>query len=181
MRLPYFAYGSNLLRERLISRCPKVRYAGRGSLVDHQLVFDKVSSDGSGKCAFKPALSHSVYGVLWSISSDELSALDRLEGLGRGYERLEVRVSQLDSECDALTYRATERRQGLQPYDWYLALVIAGAEQQGLPDAYCSHLRGEQFKVDGNVKRKRRLEALGALEAANMLTVLSALSANTAQ
>ena len=80
-----------------------------------------------------------------------------------------------------LTYRATSRQAGLQPYDWYLALVLAGASQQGMPEAYIDRLRERPFRQDSEVKRKTRREALEALVAADMLHVLEALNGNTAQ
>jgi len=48
----------------------------------------------------------------------------------------------------------------LQPYDWYLDLVVAGAEQNGLPQAYIDALRTTSSRGDPNLQRPSRLEAL---------------------
>lgn len=180
---PYFAYGSNLLRERLLARCPGVTYAGLATLPGHRLTFDKVSKDGSGKCAFE-AISGSeneVLGVLWDVPIAELDALDNAEGVGYGYERYQVTVQQAGRERDVLTYRATDCRAGLQPYDWYLALVLAGAIQQGMPAAYIDRLREMPFRQDSDAQRKTRREAWEALAHADMLHVLDALNDNAVQ
>lgn len=179
----YFAYGSNLLRERLLARCPGITYAGLATLPGHRLTFDKVSNDGSGKCAFEAFndRANEVRGVLWNVPVAELGELDRVEGAGYGYERCQVIVRQVSRECEVLTYRATNRQAGLQPYDWYLALVLAGATQQGMPEAYIDRLRERPFRQDSDTARKARMEALEALAAADMLHVLEALNVNTAQ
>lgn len=178
----YFAYGSNLLRERLLARCPGMTPAGLATLPGHRLTFDKVSKDGSGKCAFEAVDEgeDEVLGALWNVPVAELCELDRVEGGGYGYERCQVPVRQADRECEALTYRATSRRAGLQPYDWYLALVLAGGNQQGMPKAYIDRLREKPFLRDNDVERKTRREALEALAAADMLHVLDALNDNVA-
>ncbi len=179
----YFAYGSNLLRERLLARCPGMTYAGRATLPGHRLTFDKVSNDGSGKCAFEAVgdSENEVSGVLWNVPAAELDELDRVEGVGHGYERCQTNVRQEGRECNALTYRATNRQSGLQPYDWYLALVIAGATQQWMAEAYIDFLRERPFRRDSDAERRTRREALEALAAANMLHVLEALNGSAAR
>lgn len=177
----YFAYGSNLLRERLLARCPGLDSAGKATFAGHRLTFDKLSNDGSGKCAFEPVESGDVVGVLWNVPRDELELLDRVEGVGKGYERCQVLVKQQKREYEALTYRATHRQPGLQPFDWYLALVLAGATQQSFPAGYIDGLRTTPFQRDSNLERKGRRQAMCALEDANMLSVLDALNANVAE
>jgi len=172
----YFAYGSNLLRERLLPRSPNLAFEGRALLADHRLTFDKVSTDMSGKCAFEASAGEVVQGVLWRIPRGDLMALDRHEGVGNGYERCVMPVTREGGEpAQAVTYRATQAQRGRQAYDWYLALVIAGASQQSLPVNYVAGLRDTPFRVDGETHRKSRLDAIEALSAAGMLGVLLAL------
>jgi hypothetical protein len=172
----YFAYGSNLLRERLLPRCPNLVLEGRALLAEHGLVFDKVSSDTSGKCAFVSAAHAAVHGTLWRLLQDDLMELDRHEGVGVGYERCVMPVMREDGCTElAVTYRATRLETGLLPFDWYLALVIAGASQQGLPEDYVAQLRASPFRVDSDIRRKARLEAIDALTNAGMMDVLREL------
>lgn len=172
----YFAYGSNLLRERLLERCPNLSYAGRATLPAHRLTFDKVSSDESGKCAFEPDEAEEVLGVLWSVPEKDLPALDHAEGVGHGYERRKINVMRSGERVEAMTYVASRCQPGLQPYDWYLALVIAGAVQQGLPDVYVDRLRGTLFLPDPELQRKTRLAALVALAHSDKMGEFDALA-----
>jgi len=172
----YFAYGSNMLRERLLARCPGATRVGLARLPAHCLNFDKASNDGSGKCAFEPCAGTDLLGVLWLIPDAELAALDRAEGAGRGYERQRIEVLMDDGGSrEALCYRVTESKAGLVPYDWYHALVVAGAEQNALPQAYLTWLRGVRTQHDVDLQRRSRREALDALRKAGFTEVADAL------
>lgn len=172
----YFAYGSNLLRKRLQARCPGIAFAGRAKIAGHRLTFDKVSTDGSGKGAFEAAAGENLFGVLWQLPEREIAALDRAEGHGSGYERSEIHVMpENGAACDVLVYRATNVRQGLRPYEWYLALVIAGAMEHGLPDAYIEKLRTQPFDVDPNPNRLGRRYAQALLKVTDKIAVLNGL------
>ena len=50
MTMLYFAYGSNMLTERLKARVSSATPIGKANLSDHGLRFHKKSKDGSGKC-----------------------------------------------------------------------------------------------------------------------------------
>jgi hypothetical protein len=172
----YFAYGSNLLRERLLARCPSLVFEGRGVLADHGLRFDKISTDTSGKGNFEAAAGEVVHGVLWRIPRTDLDRLDGHEGVGNGYQQCVVPVEAESGDVEqSICYQATRREPGLRPFDWYLALVIAGAMQQQLPDDYIKRIRATPFRVDGDANRKGRLAAIDALTGAGMMDVLLAL------
>lgn len=174
----YFAYGSNLLRERLLARCPNLEYVGMAALPDQRLTLDKVSVDGSGKCAFESAAGEEVLGVLWNVPDIDLPALARAEGVGQGYEWSKVTVVAQDGRTmTARVCAATNRQTDLRPYDWYLALVIAGAMQQRLPANYVEKIRAAEHWPDTDLARGSRLDALQALDAAGMTSEFDALSA----
>jgi len=166
--LVYFAYGSNMLRERLDARCPNVRLLGNAVLDGHRLTFDQFSHvDGSGKGGIVPAPGERVPGVLWTLPPGDLPALDLAESAGRGYERAGVTVTRAGGGAvEAITYRPIDLRGDLRPWDWYLALVVAGAEQQGLPGDYVGRLREVRAAVDPEHERPGRLAALDALRRA---------------
>jgi gamma-glutamylcyclotransferase len=160
----YFAYGSNLLHERLAARCPGVVCAGRAVLPGHALHFGKVGADGSGKCGFFASAGAELPGVLWRIGDAELACLDRIEGVGHGYRRSTVEVRpESGPACTALTYLASGRDDRVLPFEWYLALVIAGAEQQALPRSHVEMLREVAFRIDPVAERPGRMEALEVL------------------
>lgn len=174
----YFAYGSNMLKERLIARCPSSKYIGQAALEDHRLTFDKSSQDGSGKCTVVPAKGSAVEGVLWTVASAELADLDATEGAGRGYERRSIMVTRATGEqMEAESYLANSPESDLRPYDWYLALVIAGARQHHLSHEYISALFRAPFQFDNKRERPSRLQAVNALQSARFMEVLNEVKA----
>ncbi|MBD8524829.1 gamma-glutamylcyclotransferase family protein [Pseudomarimonas arenosa] len=136
----YFAYGSNMLSRRLQApdRAPSALALAVASLPGHRLRFDKRGQDGSGKCdaEFSAVEQDCVHGVVYQIDPAHWPALDRAEGLGRGYRRAMVEVRSATQSLQCLTYLATDKHPDLLPFDWYKALVLAGAEQHDLPLDY---------------------------------------------
>lgn len=172
MTFYYFAYGSNMLTARLQARCPSAVPLGRAEVADYVVEFSKRSSvDQSGKATLSGAVghSHSSSGVLFEIATAELGQLDRAEGNGKGYDRddnFPVRLVGGSGIVHARSYLATETVSSLKPYDWYLALVIAGAHEHDLGEDYLAGLRRVAFDDDRDSARKTRRAALEALAAA---------------
>lgn len=172
----YFAYGSNLLRERLLKRCSGSKLTGPAVLRGHRLCFHKRSADGSGKCAFVPSEASDLFGVLWTLPAEQLSALDLVEGVGNGYDRARICVEAADgTAAEALTYQATSLVLGLKPYDWYLALVRAGAVQHQLPESLVAMLDAIHTQADPKPARPQRREALEVLRSAGFGEVADGL------
>ncbi|HEY3047879.1 MAG TPA: gamma-glutamylcyclotransferase family protein [Polaromonas sp.] len=137
-RIKYFAYGSNMLTARLRERVPSARPVDVAQLRGHSLVWNKRSRDGSGKCSVIASGREEdvVWGVLFELEAQEKGALDRVEGLGCGYDEGTVEVMVIGGAVHALTYLATDTDDALQPYDWYKELVLAGAREHSLPQYY---------------------------------------------
>jgi len=154
--MQYFGYGSNMLTRRLRARVPSAEPLGTGRLPGHRLRFHKRSRDGSGKCNVVPAQNSEVCGVLFEIDRAELDALDEAEQRGRGYERMHVRI-QGPSPVDAFAYVAQPAYidDALLPYEWYRALVIAGAREHNLPSAYVDQLEAVRSYPDPDRDRRR--------------------------
>src|SRR5690349_18017369 len=87
MAFLYFAYGSNMLPARLQARCKTARLVGCALAQGSDLTFSKISNDGSGKATLTPALGVQTPGAVFQIADSDLSALDKAEGVGTGYER----------------------------------------------------------------------------------------------
>ncbi len=169
--LLYFAYGSNMLRQRLVRRCPSASAVGAFTLPGYGIDFSKYGRDGSGKATIFAAPSDIVTGVIFRLDRAEIALLDQAEGLGRGYDRLDaVTVMPLDGKApvQAMTYsaEAVYRDETLQPFDWYRALVLAGAQQNSLPEQYIARLAGQTSVVDPTPMRPSCLEALDVLREA---------------
>ncbi|SHF84616.1 AIG2-like family protein [Litoreibacter ascidiaceicola] len=165
MSFLYFAYGSNMLSSRLIARCPSARVISAAIADNHALKFSKKSNDGSGKATLvSQSTAIHTPGVLFEIDADEREELDKFEGAGKGYDRIdEFSITTSDETINATTYLASTTQNDLLPFDWYLALVIAGALEHKLGDDHHSLLRGIAHIVDEDVTRKTRTAALKAL------------------
>jgi gamma-glutamylcyclotransferase len=143
-RLFYFAYGSNMSIPRLTGRVPSSRYEGTGFLYGYKLAFHKVGRiDGSGKCdAYKTGNSEDfLAGVLYTIEPDHRSLLHAIEGVGAGYEVMNVDIMTPSStSVSAFTYYAINIKHDLKPFHWYKHHVVCGAMQNSLPTEYVDRI-----------------------------------------
>lgn len=170
--LLYFAYGSNMLRERLVARVSTARAVAVGVVRDYRLDFAKVSKDESGKGDIVSSIGGEVWGVLYEFDASQKADLDKHEG--PHYLAREVVVSTTEGDQAAWAYTAQPHRRDPSkvPYDWYLALVVAGARQGRLPAAYIQTLENTLFSADADECRTERTKALSALEEAGLTSVL---------
>ena len=136
MSFTYFAYGSNLWTPQMRSRCPSASPVATASLDDWTTCYNKPSADGSAKLNLVPVDRYVVRGVLYEIADDEREALDAAEP---GYDPIEVSVVADGSTVQALTYRWTGPPTSTLPYDWYVEVARAGAQQHGLDPEPWAH------------------------------------------
>ena len=163
----YFAYGSNLLTERLVHRCDAARPLGHAQAPGYRVGFAKYSRvDGSGKATILEDAG-AAWGVLYELPGAQLDVLDEFEGVGKGYDRLDsLTVQGPEGTCEAVSYIASEPREGLPPFDWYLALILAGVRQHRLPEAVWEGFHGTEHVPDPDPGRPGYQAAVRALEAA---------------
>lgn len=159
-----------MLTERLQARCPSARPVGNAIATGYSLEFFKRSKDGSGKATLVESTNPKslVFGVLFEIKEDERHLLDKAEGEGRGYDRVDdfiVDSLSTKARLSATTYiapsSAIDRK--LEPFNWYLDLVLAGSEQHDLPKEYVDQLRERSSANDKNTNRKPVIEARDAI------------------
>jgi len=179
----YFAYGSNMLLERLQAedRCPSARVIGSGIAYDYELCFAKRSKDGSGKATLIQRPSASVHGVLFAVDETERDQLKRTEGAGIHYHSIDdfpVFDVQEETVRHAMSFFAASDyfEPNLQPFDWYHALVTAGAKQNALPDDHLQIIRNVEPITDPVESRPTRIEALKALKQSGFESLLGELS-----
>jgi gamma-glutamylcyclotransferase len=158
-----------MLTSRLLARCPGTDKIGLAILTGYTLSFDKRSSDGSGKCTIRQTGNKSdvVQGVLFAIPQSQVRCLDRAEGEGTDYDRVLLQVKTINEKIvPAETYIAREAKidRNANPYDWYLELVVTGAELHRLPKPYIDTLRKVQVIPDPMPQCPERLEALKQLD-----------------
>ena len=175
MTFYYFAYGSNMLTTRLRQRCPGAIPVGRAE-ADHTVIeFSKPSIDKSGKATLSQVSGKRTRGVVFKVPISELDRLDECEGAGHGYDRCEafpVRLLDDGEFIRTMTYLATSSDSRLKPYDWYLALVIAGACEHLLGQDYIGELQRVESEPDPDRNRKTRAEAMEALTTAGFANYL---------
>lgn len=147
----YAAYGSNLHPARLADRLPSARLLGTGQLQGFSLCFHKRSRDASGKCSIA-AGSDGVYCAIFDISRKDKLALDHIEGVGSGYARTSLSIPPF-GHCSSYIAQASYVDDALRPYDWYKALVLAGARVHDFPDAYIKRIESVQAIPDPDAER----------------------------
>lgn len=162
--LYYFAYGSNLHPERLRERVPSSRALAVAELDGHLLRFHKRGRDGSGKCSILPSgrPRDRVFGVVYRMAAAELTDLDRAEGLGVGYLRVELTVRTDGTPRPVFSYRAQDEHTdaALAPFTWYRELVLTGARHHGLPADYIAAIEAIAALPDPDTERHARHQRL---------------------
>lgn len=154
-RLNYLAYGSNLHPLRLQQRVPSARPLGAVELRGWQLRFHKRGRDGSAKCNLIETgdTAHCVHGVVYAIAAAEKPALDRAEGLGRGYRLQRLRLAGIG---ETFFYVASPAYidDSLQPFGWYKAYVVEGARFHELPADYVGSIEQVAAIADPQPQRQ---------------------------
>lgn len=115
-------------------------------LPGYKLICNKVSKDGSAKANIIKTdnLAELVWGVLFSINSNEKTLLDKAEGLGKGYnEDTFTFFDETNTSYTAQIYIADSSSidNTLLPYDWYKEFIASGAIQNKLPAEYILQLQ----------------------------------------
>lgn len=163
----YFAFGSNMLSTRLKRRCPGAGFEAVATAPGREVRFDKRSEDTSGKANLVAGDGPAAVGVVYRVPAAELRLLDAVEGPGyRREDGLPVTCLRTGRSFEAVTYRAREPVPGLQPYDWYLALVLAGLAEHAIDAACVGRLRATPFVIDPQRNRTTRRSALRDLRGA---------------
>jgi gamma-glutamylcyclotransferase len=148
----YFAYGSNLERGTFLGRRrmqPLV--TAIGVLHDFELRFDLPIGPGErGVANVAPQPGEQVWGALYHLTHADAARLDATEGVGKGvYCRLAVEVSTPGGErVPAFTYCSRFSRPERKPSRRDLGLLLAGARELGLPEAWIARLRAWPLAVD---------------------------------
>ncbi|KAL2085032.1 hypothetical protein ACEWY4_020550 [Coilia grayii] len=142
----YFAYGSNLLKERLQLKNPSATVHSVASLKDYKLVFGNHKGLASsrwhgGVATIEHSVGDEVWGVVWRMHTSDLESLDRQENVRLGaYSPTKVSVRTAGEEISCRTYIMNSCVYA-PPSPQYLKVIVMGAEQNGLPRDYQDKLR----------------------------------------
>ncbi|KAB1276113.1 Gamma-glutamylcyclotransferase [Camelus dromedarius] len=138
----YFAYGSNLLTERIHLRNPSAAFCCVACLQDFKLDFGNSQGKTSetwhgGIATVFESPGDEVWGVVWKMNKSNLSSLDTQEGVKSGtYVPIEVNVS--TQEGKEITCRSYQMKnyQSVPPSPQYKKVICMGAKENGLPLEY---------------------------------------------
>lgn len=131
----YFAYGSNMLPERLLERIGKYHTAFPVSLSDYRFTYNKKSIDGTAKANIKSEKSSVVRGVCFEIDDNDFTILQKYEG---GYDRqnIQVKTSEGKDIVGVVTYISSSIDDTFVASDEYKKLVLKGASHWKLCERY---------------------------------------------
>lgn len=158
-----------MLSARLRERCPSARLAGIASAEAHGINFCKQGLDGSGKASLVQkhgrASISAVQGVLYHIDLAERSNLDRAEGRYDRHDDFTVSGLQTGATIFLSTYIAQPDAcsADLLPFDWYVALMIAGAREHQLDPDYIAKLFSVETRKDPDPERAERMARMARL------------------
>ncbi|XP_032413522.1 gamma-glutamylcyclotransferase [Xiphophorus hellerii] len=160
----YFAYGSNLLKERLQLKNPSATVYCVAKLKDYKLVFGNYKGLASdrwhgGVATIEDSPGDEVWGVVWRMSISDLESLDNQENVMLGaYRPVELSVKTKGQDISCRTYIMNSCVYA-RPSPQYLQVIVMGAEQHGLPTEYQEKLRAIKTNMyDGLLPMMAELE-----------------------
>jgi gamma-glutamylcyclotransferase (GGCT)/AIG2-like uncharacterized protein YtfP len=139
----YFAYGSNMARSVMDVVSPQHRFVGRAQLPGYRLGFTRRSvRTGTGVADILVDPTATVWGTLYELNDGDLARLDRKEGAGWAYGRIELDV------CDdhggshrAVAYVVMAKAPDeIEPSRQYAQQLVAAARERALPAEYVEAL-----------------------------------------
>uniref|UniRef100_T1IZ91 gamma-glutamylcyclotransferase n=1 Tax=Strigamia maritima TaxID=126957 RepID=T1IZ91_STRMM len=143
----YFAYGSNMLTERIRINNPSARKVAIAFLQHYRLDFNLYGKAWHGAVAtIVPDHDNCVWGVVWQISSNDMVNLDKQEF---GYDAMTVLVHSAQGchlQCRSYAVPSGPRPVDARPSPIYKNVIIKGAIEHHLPQDYVDQLN----KIDDN-------------------------------
>lgn len=128
----YFAYGSNMLVQRLQQRLSLAVDLDPAWLDDYAWCCNKLGQDGTAKANLVRKPGECVFGVLYEIDPSDWPLLDLIES---GYQRIEVDICSAGQAHTAWTYISTLLTDKAAK-SGYLDYILKGAEEHHLPQEY---------------------------------------------
>jgi len=146
-RVWYFAYGSNMQHATFAERRGVVPHAALPARVaGWTLVLDKpaIVPIAHGFANLVADAASEAYGVLYELAAADMAHVELTEGVPIGnYRCVDVVAEPLDGTAarTARTLVTDARDPALRPSAHYLALLIEGATEHGLPASWIAALR----------------------------------------
>lgn len=154
----YLAYGSNLHPLRIGMRVESARFLGTAFVEGWSLKFHKRGKDGSGKCNIV-AGGEGIHAAIYRLSESDRVILDRIEGLGYGYETGAIDVPGFGG-CHVYLGDPAFLDDSLAPFRWYKSLVLLGARYHGFPASYVEAISAAHADEDPDPVRRAESELI---------------------
>ena len=127
----YFAYGSNLWRKQMASRCPENILIGNGRLERWRWIITT-----RGYASIVSSESDHVLGTVYELTKADEHNLDRFEGVAKNAYRKEIfQVDMNGAKLNCLVYIDQVVKEGY-PKDEYIIRINAGIQDASLPEEY---------------------------------------------
>jgi hypothetical protein len=139
----YFAYGTLLDVGHMREFCPSAEPLGVMRLPGYRLGFARCGPDPSvGGCTLLEDEGNTLYGVLYTLSGEDLASLDKASGTDRGLwaSRSVVLRDESDREFPANTYVIPNPAGDYHPPPSYTERILRGARAWSLPHDYLRQL-----------------------------------------
>ncbi|XP_075171336.1 gamma-glutamylcyclotransferase [Anomaloglossus baeobatrachus] len=142
----YFAYGSNLLKERILLDNPSASFHCTAVLQDFKLAFGNHKGNTNsrwhgGVATVVESEGDNVWGVVWKMDISCLGSLDIQEGVAGGiYQPIEINVQTAAGDLVCRCYQMNKCIYG-PTSPQYKQVMCMGAKQNDLPPEYQNMLR----------------------------------------
>lgn len=145
-KLYYFAYGSNLLIEQMVKRCPESLPLTQGILRDYKLVY-KANPSGRGVADVIESKGDKVYGAIYEVTANDLKKLDRYEGRPTVYDRHIIKVETRKGMIKCIVYLMEPQYTFALPQVEYFKKIFNGYGDWILPQKHLTE-GYSKFKVE---------------------------------
>jgi gamma-glutamylcyclotransferase len=127
----YFAYGSNLWRRQIVSRCPDHREIGAGLLSGWRWIITT-----RGYASIVVSEIDYVFGTVYELSEADVRSLDHFEGVAQGTYRKEMITIAVEGRgLNCLVYIDHITAEG-KPKEEYITRINNGIRDARFPDEY---------------------------------------------
>jgi gamma-glutamylcyclotransferase (GGCT)/AIG2-like uncharacterized protein YtfP len=144
----YFAYGSNLSKQRMQMRIGETSIARIGTLAGYQLAFRKFTDSNNTYATIIPNPGTVVHGVAYLCDEIAIQKLDRFEGVAEGCYRREMIdiMAETGESIRCYVYVGAATLDGdSRPSIEYLNWILTGAQEHGLPLDYIQWIKSIAF------------------------------------
>ena len=138
----YFAYGSNLNKAQMETRCPDSNTFQLARVNYMRFIINDL-----GVASIVKDFTGTVFGALWEISAEDEEKLDHYEGVKFGlYEKRFIEaICPNGNSFEALVYIATNNKPG-RPRKNYLNTILTGINDFGGHDSWKEEVEAWHFE-----------------------------------